>query len=141
MRVPNELETELSLTLSFLKNIMKANVDASDVEVAHVVPSRRQDNKRVVVVAFKFREKRNEVLKLKHELRSYNDSLQDQRTRIFVNEQLSPENRKLYAMAAKVRHDLNYKFLWTKKGICFLRKDENSFCVKITNEDDLLNVR
>ena len=141
MRVPNELETEISLTLSFLNNVMKANVNAADVEVAHVVPSRRQDNKRVIVVAFKFREKRNEVLKFKHELRSYNDSLQDQRTRIFVNEQLSPENRRLYAMAAKLRYDFNYKFLWTKKSTCFLRKDENSFCIKIVNEDDLVNIR
>ena len=141
LRVPNELETEISLSLSFLNNVMKANVNTSDVEVAHVVPSRRQDNKRVIVVAFKSRETRNNVLKLKHELRSYNDALPNQRTRIFVNEQLSPDNRKLYAMAAKIRYDLNYKFLWTKKGVCFMRKDVNSLCIKITNEDDLLNVR
>ena len=140
LRVPNEVETEISLALGFLNNVMKANLNATDLEVAHVVPSRRQDNKRVIVVAFKFREKRNEVLKLKHKLRSYNDSLPDQRTGIFVNEQFSPGNRKLYAMAAKKRYELNYKFLWTKKGVCFLRKDENSFCVKITNEDDLLNI-
>ena len=140
LRVPNEVETEMSLAIGFLNNVMKANLNPLDVEVAHVVPSRRQDNKRVIVVAFKFREKRNEVLKLKHNLRSYNDALPDQRTRIFVNEQLSPENRKLYAMAAKKRYELNYKFLWTKKGVCFLRKDENSLCVKIANEDDLVNI-
>ena len=140
LRDPNEVETEMSLAIGFLNNVMKANLNPLDVEVAHVVPSRRQDKKRVIVVAFKFREKRNEVLKLKQHLRSYNDALPDQRTRIFVNEQLSPENRRLYAMAAKKRYDLNYKFLWTKKGVCFLRKDENSFCVKITNEDDLLNI-
>ena len=95
LRKPNEMETDKSLTMGFLKDVMKANVDVSDIDVLHEVPSRRKDLKRVVIVAFKHRDKRDEILKCKSAVRLYNESLPDQSLRIFVNEQLSPENRRI----------------------------------------------
>ena len=44
---------------------------------------------------------------------------------IYINEQLTPNNRKIFALAAAKKHELNYKFLWTKMVSFFLRKDEN----------------
>ena len=140
LRKPNEMETDKSLTMGFLKDVMKANVDVSDIDVLHEVPSRRKDLKRVVIVAFKHRDKRDEILKCKSAVRLYNESLPDQSLRIFVNEQLSPENRRINAMAAKKKRELNYKFLWTKNGASFMRKDGNSIVIKICDEEDLNKV-
>ena len=44
---------------------------------------------------------------------------------IYINEQLTPNNRKIFALAGAKKRELNYKFLWTKNGIVFLRMDEN----------------
>ena len=140
LRKPSNLETDTGLTLDFLNNVMKANVTSEDLDALHEVPSRRKDQKRIVVVAFKFRSKRDEVLAHKSELRSYNEGLVDASTRIFVNEQLSPENKRLYAMAAKLKYELSFKFLWTKKGVIYMRKDENSKFFRISSEEDLSQV-
>jgi hypothetical protein len=140
LRKPSNLENETVLTLGFLNEIMKAKVDVSDVDALHEVPSKRTDKKRIVVVALKYRSKRDEILKCKSILRKYNESLEDQSTRVFVNEHLSPDNKKLFAMAAKLKHELGYKYLWTKQGIVFLRKDDDSRYIRISSEDELSQV-
>ena len=139
LRKPNELETDTSLTVNFLKDVVGAEVESTDIDACHEVPSRRQDKKRVVVVAFKFRSIKDDILKNRSGLRSHNNDLSLD-SRVYVNEQLSPENRRLYAMAAKRKKELGFKFLWTKKGIPHLRKEEHSNVFKIFNDDDLSKV-
>ena len=124
-----------------MNTIMRANVDESDLDVVHEVPSKRTDKKRVVVVAFRHRYKRDLVLQCKKALGEWNRNLNDSSERVYVNKQLSPENRKLYALAAKRKFELNFKFLWTKNGVCFLRKDEQSRYFKFSTVDELSQVR
>ena len=136
LRKPKDSETDTSLSVNFLNEVMDAGVEFSDIDACHEVPSRRQDKKRVVIVAFKFRGKKDEIMENRSSLRAHNNDLSLDR-RVYVNEQLSPENRRLYAMAAKRKKELGFKFLWTKKGIPLLRKDENTNVFKILNDDDL----
>ena len=63
---PSNTETDTLVTLKFFKEAMNADVNESDLDALHEVPSRRRDKKRIIVVAFKFRSKRDEVLTLKH---------------------------------------------------------------------------
>ena len=139
LRKPNELESDTSLSVKFLKEVVGADVDTSDIDACHEVPSRRHDKKRVVIVAFKFRCKKDEIMENRSSLRTHNKDLSLDH-RVYVNEQLSPQNRRLYAMAAKRKKELGFKFLWTKKGIPLLRKDEHSNVFKILNDDDIAKV-
>ena len=140
LREPNELETDTTLTLKFLNNEMKAEVNTDDIDVCHQVPSKRTDGKRIIIVAMKHRKKRDDILKCKQNLRIYNEHL-DPSHRVYVNEQLSPENKKLFANCAKKKFQLGFKFLWTKNGVCFLKKDELSHrYFRITNEDELSKI-
>ena len=50
---------------------------------------------------------------------------------------LTPNNRKIFALAAAKKRELNYKFLWTKNGIIFLRKDESSRIIKCVDTNVL----
>ena len=104
----------------------------------HEVPSRRSDHKRVVVCHFKSRQTKDYILskEIKSNLRGYNNGLRVEE-RIYVNEHLSPENKKTFAMLSKRKRELGYKFLWTKNGICFVRKDESSNVIKILNCDEV----
>ena len=45
---------------------------------------------------------------------------------IFINEHLSPENRALFACAMEKKKAMDYKFLWTKRGMVYMRKNESS---------------
>ena len=76
--------------------------------------------------------------KLVHQrnLRQYNNGAEAS-ARVYVNEHLSPGNRKLFAMASQKKSELNYKFLWTKNGTVLVRKDETARVLKIESADDI----
>ena len=61
----------------------------------------------------------------------YNNSI------IYINEHLSPENRRLFAEASKKRKDLNFKFIWTNNGITYVRKEEGSPQIIIDSDEAL----
>ena len=90
----------------------------SDIDISHVVPSRRLDGKRVVICKFISRKKKFSILTAKKAKRDL--KLED--NLIFINEHLSCENRKLFAMASERKKHLEYKYLWTKNnGSIFMR--------------------
>ena len=97
----------------------------------HMVPSRRKDQKRVIICTFVNEKHSEEILSKKKALIAYNKQCNDRNKTVYINEHLSPKNRKLKAMAMNIKYEKNYKFIWTKKGICFLRKDETSPPLKL----------
>lgn len=56
---------------------------------------------------------------------------------VYINESLTPERRRLYALARKVRSDKNYKWLWVKGGKIFLRKSDGEPVILIKCQADL----
>ena len=134
LRPPNPDETETSLVLEFLKNAAKIEVNKNDVDACHEVPSKRTDNKRIVIIALKNRSLRDEVLSHKKNLIIYN---RDKPNPVFMNEHLSPYNKKLFAGASKRKREKEYQFIWTKKGVTFVRKEPGSPAIRIRSEEDL----
>lgn len=62
------------------------------------------------------------------------------KSRIFVAENLSPENKLLHAAARDKAKQLDYKFVWVRGGRIFLRKTENSNYILVKNYDTLHNL-
>ena len=58
----------------------------------------------------------------------------------FINDHLSPANKKLFELAKTKKKELNYKFQWTKNGYIYLRYNERSPTIKITSEDVLYSL-
>lgn len=56
---------------------------------------------------------------------------------IYISESLTPQNKKIYAMARKFSMENSYKFCWTTHGNIYLRKEEGSKAVRVFNEEDL----
>ena len=142
LKKPSLMETDATLSISLINELTEADITSDDIEALHEVPTRRKDNKRIVVVHFKSRNKRDSLLKqCKSALRLRNTNLSPE-NRIYINEHLSPENKRLFAMTTQKKIEFNYKFLWSKNGIIFLKRDEqqNATFHKITCEDDLTKV-
>ena len=57
LREPAPNETETSLVLGFIKDAVKVNIEINEVDACHQVPSKRRDNKRIVILALKDRSK------------------------------------------------------------------------------------
>ena len=137
LRKPTLLENDANVTVDFLNEHVQANVSREEIEALHEVPSNRKDKKRVVIVHFKWRARRDQILaSAKIALREYNKE-RDPSDRIFINEHLSPENKRLFAMATKRKHELGYKYVWSKKGIIFIKKDDSSKAVKVVSDEVL----
>lgn len=60
---------------------------------------------------------------------------------IYVNHDLTKLNQYIYMLARKFRKENNYKHIWFSEGNTYLRKDDKSKVIKITDEKDLKNLK
>lgn len=58
-------------------------------------------------------------------------------TPIFVSEQLTSKNARLFFLARELTRNKKYKFCWTSFGKIFIRKDEGSPIIRINNETQI----
>lgn len=61
----------------------------------------------------------------------------DKPTQIYVTEHLSPENKALHAATRTRAKELGYKFVWTRNGRIFIKKDESSPAIVIGDREKL----
>ena len=109
-----------------------------DIDISHPLKSQRKDGKNVHVVRFISRKRKAEIITAKKSEENKNFKFRE--NDVFINEHLCPSNRALFASAATKKRTLGYRFLWTKGGNIFMRKDERSEIISITCEDDFLKV-
>lgn len=110
---------------------------ADDIEVCHRVPTRDAD-KTNVIVQFRSRQKRDSVLEKarKSRLRNSQIGINDE-SPIFVNEHLCPALKRLLFLAGVRKRDYHWRYLWTRNGKIFARKNEGTDLVRIQSESDL----
>ena len=107
-----------------------------DIDISHVVPSKRKDERRVVIVKFLSRKVKFAIQKGKKGKRD----LKLDGNIIFINDHLSPTNRSLFAAASEKKRILDYKYLWTRNGSIFMRKSDISPVIAITCNQVLLDL-
>ena len=54
---------------------------------------------------------------------------------------ISPNNRRLFTAASQIKRDLNFKFLWTKNGSVFLRKNDATEVIEISDDEVISQLR
>ena len=137
LRMPKETETDESLLIDFSKDILGLTFVADHFQAVHEVPTKRKDQKRVVIAAFVNRKMKKLILDEKEKLREFNKNNEH---KIYVNEQLSPINRKIFNLALKRKWESNYKFIWARGGKTYVRKDEKSVPICIRSEKDITKI-
>jgi hypothetical protein len=58
---------------------------------------------------------------------------------VYLNEQLTPYNKKLLWQTKQSGKEKNYNFIWTRNGKIFARLREEVGVVRIRNQSDILN--
>lgn len=56
---------------------------------------------------------------------------------LFLNENLTQANKELFWMTRVKAKEMKYKYVWTKNGKIFARKEEGSSLVKVVTKDDI----
>lgn len=134
---PEDNESEESVLIDALNSLdLGYDIDFADIDISHPLPSKRRDNKSVSVVKFISRKSKFDILAAKKQKRNFKYRNND----IFINEHLSPENRTLFALSSEKKKELNFKYLWTKNGVSFLRENDHSEIFSIKSHNDLLNI-
>ena len=134
---PDEERCEERLIINALNTLPDIEpIIAEDIDICHVIPTKRRDGRRVVICKFISRKKKIAVLNAKKSIRNFKFENND----IFINEHLSHKNRRLFAIAMDKKRQLNYKFLWTKTGCIYMRKAERSSIFTISNDETLNNL-
>lgn len=59
---------------------------------------------------------------------------------IYINDQLTFNNRKLLWIAKTKAHEANWKYVWVKNGNIFARKIENAPSIIINNATDIESI-
>lgn len=132
-----ENESDETLIVNALNSLvgLEKPITPEDIDISHPLKSKRKDNKPVHVVRFVSRKTKFAILATKK--MDANRLFKFREKDVFINEHLSPHNRGLFADAAEVKTNLNYKFLWTKNGTVHLRKNENGPVVIVKRKEDL----
>ena len=112
---------------------LEFEITKADIDYSHPIPSRRRDGKRVNICKFVSRKAKFAVLGAKKKVQDF----KYKNNTIYINEHLSPENRKFFALASQKRKALNYKHLWTNNGITYLRKIDGAEAITIDSEEKL----
>jgi len=60
---------------------------------------------------------------------------------IYIRENLTSKSSVLFKQARDFRNQYNYKFVWTKNGQIFLRKNESEKIINVANEEVIHNLK
>lgn len=110
-----------------------------DLDTMHRVPTHVK-NQLNITARFRSRDKRSSFLSQARKARPTTSSLNfndREDTAIFINEHLTPENKKLLGKARVLKKDKNWMFAWTENCVIKARKTTNSHVFRILTDHDL----
>lgn len=111
--------------------------DSSDILAIHRLPSKR-DKIPVILVKFASVSVKETWMSSRHELKNLCKS--DKDPRLFFNDNLTAANRELFWLARKKRKEKNYKYVWTKDGNVFAKKEEGASLIRVNHVNDLVRL-
>lgn len=110
----------------------------SDIDICHRVPTFRPNEKNIIV-RFVQRSKRDSFLQKCRKQKTTTTDLDygGNSTAVYVNEHLTPSNKKLLGAAVARKKTVGWRFVWTAGGKVFARKDEDSRALRIACMGDV----
>jgi len=114
---------------------LNVNIKKDDTSVSHRLSKCNKDNPRPTIIArFCSRRVRDLIFNSLSKLRDHAEE-------IFINESLTKLNRLRFNECLKFKKANNFKFIWTKHGITFLKNTEESSIISIRNETGMVRHR
>lgn len=136
--IPTMQGEDCSAIVVSIGNQAKCPISASDLDIVHRVPAKSgQCN---IIARFCSRAKKNEFVKMARKARLDTRSLGfsgENPTPVYVNEHLSPDNKRLFGKAVTFKKEKNWRFLWTENCQIKARQSEDSKVFRIMSESDL----
>ena len=134
LNAPVEGASDEEVVIDAINNMNPTTpISTNDIDICHVLPTNRKDKKRTLVCKFISRKTKSMVLQTKKN----NKDFKHRGNTFFINDHLSPANKRIFEIAKAKKYELNYKYQWTKNGYVYLRFDDRSPSIKITSVEVL----
>ena len=128
--IENIDNTEVSDPCQHLRTLINKTlkgqvVDEDEIVKAVKITNKRNPKKMILIGTLKNKSTKKAILTQRKMFALQN---------IFAKENLTPHRHKLHMVAKKFAKENNYKFVWTRDGNVFIRKDETSRAVMLKNQ-------
>ena len=138
----NETAPETSSLCVKLFQEMGAEVSIFDIDIAHRVSTRKEsEGPKPVICKFVRRLAKGKVMEVRQHASQVNPTSiglsTDNELGVRIFHHLTPKKENLLFEAKKFKEQNHYRFCWDKNSTIYLRKDERSRAIKITDTDTL----
>ncbi|XP_022198942.2 uncharacterized protein LOC111062685 [Nilaparvata lugens] len=128
--------------LGVVKSVSKAlghTITDLQIDNCHRLPTREKDKVPPIIIKLTRRIDKEELLKRRRVMRNFSTRHMDLPTDIplYLNESLSPENRKVLALARAAKKEKDYKYLWIRNGKILMRKSEGQPVISLSSVSDI----
>jgi len=135
--VPRQNQEDTDEIVTRIAAATGSEVTKRDIEISHRTST---VNEASIIVKFYSRKARNNFWESRKNLKgkTVSDILEGTNStrKIFLNESLTSKNGAIFKAARNKLKD-NFKFIWTRHGVVFARKDSNAEKILIKSLDDL----
>ena len=135
--ISEEKEEDIEEHIVKLGSILNVNINKSDIDICHRMKSRRSP--RPIIARFASHKVKQSFYFAKKRLKNADLSQAFPNTdRIYINENLTAQRRKLFKEVRDFQKEHNWNSAWTIDGKIFVKKDIYSKPLKIVSENDLI---
>lgn len=140
--IPYIKDEKLGDTITDIGKNFGINLKTEDLDYIYRIRNNnreRNDKPGPVIVSFTRRENKEKfMLSRKHRsLYARELGFENSKNQIFINEDLTKVNKDLLWKTRKVKKEKNFKYVWYKLGNIYLRKNDNTEIIKISDDLDL----
>lgn len=143
--VPEKTGENVYTIIETIGNTVGCKITRNDVDIAHRVSHMSPNNKtpKAIIVRFISRLRRDNFLAAAKNFRKTTNrkdpgiAVENISNKLFVNEHLTSKNKILLAKAKNTAKDKEFKYVWTKYGRVFMRRNDTSAIFKVNCETDL----
>lgn len=140
--IPPKQDENLRDMMMEIGRKIEVEIKSEDIDAIHRIPTRSSKAPEPIVVQFLTRQMRDSVVLKAKNKKVYTKDLNiaGESKPIYVNEHLTRKKKHILFEARRIKFEKNYKFLWTKSGKIFIRKEERSPVINLNTIDDLKKI-
>ena len=143
--IPHYNNENLNDTIINIAKNLDMQMDEKDIDNVYRIKKHRKEGSskpEPIIVTFMRREMKEKFISLRRHRSMYAREIgfEDSQNQVFINDHLTKRSKELLWKARNLKREKNYKYVWYKNGNIYLRKNDNTEAMRISNESDLLKL-
>lgn len=146
--VPEKTGENVGHIVSLIAAKLGVDLEERDIVAARRVGARRSDDgddrsPRPLIVKLTRRSIRDELLKsarVRRGITTEGLDIPGKQRRFYVNERLTPLNRRLFQRVREIGRSQNWRYIWTRNGAIFAKQTDTSNIFRVRNDSDVARI-